>query len=155
MAHYKQIITLLWKHISIINSNVQTLQLLTFYTLPHDSGRVLWFHVGCPCVIMSFFLSLPVALFAPLFTSHSLFYCRTKGHYKSEKHFKQNRVYTLKRHIDIKEQIVWRQTDCLSTRHIDIKEQIVWRQTDCLSTYKDYFLVSYAFLCNGSEIWSW
>ena len=26
------------------------LEALPFYTLPHDSGRVLWFHVGRPCV---------------------------------------------------------------------------------------------------------
>ena len=25
-----------------------------FYTLPHDSGGVLWFHVGCPFVPISF-----------------------------------------------------------------------------------------------------
>ena len=25
----------------------------SFYTLPHDSGEVLWFHVGCPCVCPS------------------------------------------------------------------------------------------------------
>ena len=24
--------------------------LVNFYTPPHDSGRVLWFHVGCPSV---------------------------------------------------------------------------------------------------------
>ena len=23
---------------------------ISFYTLPHDSGRVLWFHIGLPCV---------------------------------------------------------------------------------------------------------
>ena len=26
---------------------------LDFYILPHDSGRVLWFHVGGPCVCLS------------------------------------------------------------------------------------------------------
>ena len=26
---------------------------LSSYTLPHDSGRVLWFHVGRPCVCPS------------------------------------------------------------------------------------------------------
>ena len=24
-----------------------------FYTLSHNSGRVLWFHIGCPCVCPS------------------------------------------------------------------------------------------------------
>ena len=27
--------------------------LFYFYTLPHDSGIVFWFHVGCPCVCPS------------------------------------------------------------------------------------------------------
>ena len=28
-----------------------------FYNLPYDSGGVLWFHVGCPCVCLSVHIS--------------------------------------------------------------------------------------------------
>ena len=34
----------------ILAVNMVVLYLFTFYTLPHNSGGVLWFHVGCPCV---------------------------------------------------------------------------------------------------------
>ena len=32
---------------------IKTLISFHFYTPPHDSGRVLWFHFGRPCVCMS------------------------------------------------------------------------------------------------------
>ena len=33
--------------------------MLIFYTQPHDSGWVLWFHVGRPCVCPSVLFSVP------------------------------------------------------------------------------------------------
>ena len=31
---------------------------ISYYTPPNDSGGVLWFHVGCPCVCLSICLSV-------------------------------------------------------------------------------------------------
>ena len=30
-----------------------------FYSPPHNSGRVLWFHIGCPCLCLSVRFSFP------------------------------------------------------------------------------------------------
>ena len=36
-----------------------------FYTPPHDSGRVLCYHVGCPCVRVSIHLSIHLSVVSP------------------------------------------------------------------------------------------